>query len=347
MRIVFTIAGLEKTSGVSRFCIEVANAMAALHHEVYILCPRLVEYKPYLAVRLVQGTTLADLDVKPDLVHIHALWSLLSVRTMRWCIRNHVPFVVSPHGSLMPRVFTKSPLKKWMFFLLFIWRRLNKAAFIHCTAKSEESAVRRLGFKAEAVIAPLGCTVPAEYKREDRKEVLFLGRIGEEKGLIYLLEAWRNLRANDWRLILAGPDWLGYQKCLERKVEEDGIRGVEFVGNAGEEMKDRLYRAASLFVLPSPSENFSVVVLDALAYGVPVICTQGTPWSVIEDRQCGWWVESNSVASIERALRSAMVLSHDERCAMGARGRVVAAAYSWETVAVKLLRSYEVVRTRI
>ena len=117
---------------------------------------------------------------------------------------------------------------------------------------------------------------------------------------------------------------------------------MEFVGAAGPEAKDRLYREADIFVLPSPMENFSAVVLEALAYATPVICTTGTPWQAVEERRCGWRVEPDSVAALAAALAAATSISDAERAEMGARGRELAAErFSWQGVAKRISEAME------
>ena len=142
--------------------------------------------------------------------------------------------------------------------------------------------------------------------------------------------------------MIAGPDWRGYRALLEKKVVEEGIRGIEFHDPVFGPDKDALYRGADLFVLASPVENFSAVVLDALAFGVPVICTKGTPWGCIEREKCGWWVEPNSSAALYEALKSATSLPRDELQEMGRRGIAVAQRdYSWGMISKTLLEGYK------
>ena len=93
-------------------------------------------------------------------------------------------------------------------------------------------------------------------------------------------------------------------------------------------------------MLPTHSENFGVVVAEALASGVPVLTTTGAPWSVLEGEDCGWWVERNADA-IRSALADAVSRSDDDRLAMGQRGRrLVEEQFSWEHVAEQLSQTY-------
>ncbi len=100
------------------------------------------------------------------------------------------------------------------------------------------------------------------------------------------------------------------------------------------------YVDADLFILPSFSENFGLVVAEALGHGVPVITTMGTPWNGLIENRCGWWVEISAMGLAE-AIRAAISLSDSERRAMGQRGRTyIAREFSLERTASRLLTAY-------
>ena len=120
-------------------------------------------------------------------------------------------------------------------------------------------------------------------------------------------------------------------------------------GPLDDEKKWEAYARADLFVLPTYSENFGIVVAEALWAGVPVITTKGTPWDELESEKCGWWIDlpkSKSGVEVEQwnALDSALreARSADDLRGMGARGRkLVEDRYTWSAVVGAMKRGYE------
>jgi glycosyltransferase involved in cell wall biosynthesis len=110
---------------------------------------------------------------------------------------------------------------------------------------------------------------------------------------------------------------------------------IEYVGEVDGKRKSEIYQDADLFVLPTLSENFGVVVTEALAHGVPVITTHGAPWADLEAERCGWWV-SIGVEPLVAALRTATAMDDEERRAMGERGRTFVKRYDWSVIASQI-----------
>ena len=122
-----------------------------------------------------------------------------------------------------------------------------------------------------------------------------------------------------------------------------------FTGPLNDDAKWDAYDRADLFVLPTYSENFGIVVAEALWAGVPVITTKGTPWSELEEYKCGKWIDlpaegSNPLTweALDEALGSVMLMSDAERGEMGKRGRkLVEEKYTWDAVCGKMVEGYE------
>ncbi|NRB73718.1 MAG: glycosyltransferase, partial [Verrucomicrobiales bacterium] len=91
----------------------------------------------------------------------------------------------------------------------------------------------------------------------------------------------------------------------------------------------------------SHSENFGIVVAEALACGTPVITTTGTPWQELTGRRCGWWVDP-TVDALASSLKEATSTSAAEREEMGSIGREwMAQDFTWPAIAAKTIDFYE------
>ena len=302
-------------------------------------------------------------DTGISLIHQHGLWMAASHAVTNFSFQNKIPLVLAPRGMLEPWAINNSKWKKKLAWMLYQKRDLEKVGVFHATAHSEAESIRRLGFKQPIAVIPNGVELPelraegGERRAEiggnfqvsgieshfsQKRTALFLSRINPKKGLPMLLDAWKKLAPDGWRLVIAGNDDSNHLPELERKIAELGLSDqVELVGPLFGDDKEQAYLNADLFVLPSYSENFGIVVTEALGYQVPVLTTTGCPWQELETEQCGWWVEPTP-SGIEQGLKAALESSDAKRRKMGIRGReLVKQKYLWPAIALDMLELYK------
>lgn len=299
-----------------------------------------LDFKSTLAGRIRAGA---------GLVHDNGLWLHCNWAAWKAASVLGVPYVLSPRGMVEPWALNYQGALKKAALALYQRRVLEGTALFVATSVSEYESIRRLGLRQPVAILPNGVDLaPLEnleaipLKPADRtRVVLFLSRIHQKKGIENLLQAWAMLDTKGWRLRIAGPDEDGYLHRAQQLSQQLGLAGqVEWVGAVSDMQKTRVYREADVFVLPSYSENFGVVVAEALAHGLPVITTKGTPWSDLEMAGCGWWIDIG-VPPLVAALREAMMLSDQQRRMMGERGREYARRFSWGGIAQKTKEVYQ------
>ena len=255
-------------------------------------------------------------------------------------------------------------LKKRAAWVLYQKRDLDRADVLHCTADREARNIARLGLKAECVVIPNGVDLPPEVEEcsdgaervslgSDRKSkggkryMVFMSRLHPKKGILTLLQAWADLAPSGWELLIAGPAEAGHERKVLQQIDRLGLaRDVRYLGPIYGAEKRNLIRSADVFVLPTHSENFGMVIAEALALERPVLTTTGAPWELLVTERCGWWV-APTYQGIRDGIVAAMSASNAERRAMGARGRaVVRERFAWDRIGAEMVTLYEAVLSR-
>ena len=354
MKILHVITSMIKTAGTSIFVRGLAHEQVERGHNVAIVHLGIWLKDIYELDSRIEFVGEPDFwsavdGCFYDIVHIHGLWEPMLHRFAVYARKHGIKIVWSTHGALTKWALRNHWWKKLPVWLLYQKRDLRLAAAIHVTAQSEVEDVRRIGFTNKVIVAPLGVAICDNHKRMGGGHVmLFVGRIHPIKNLPTLMRAFGSVMqsgesaANQWRLRVVGPDQEGHAAELKGLVKDLGIEdSVEFVKpKYGDELKQE-YINADCFVLPSHSENFGSVVIEALSAGVPVITTKGTPWQELEEHDCGRWVDISEPA-IEKAIVEMISKTDEERKAMGQRGiQLVKSKYSWGAVCDKVIKGYE------
>jgi glycosyltransferase involved in cell wall biosynthesis len=292
-----------------------------------------------------------------DILQVHSVWTYPPYAASRIACRNGVPYVIRPAGTLQPWAFGNGRLKrlkKAAYFRLIAKALMDRAACVQAASVQEAEQVRRLGHAGPVTVIPNGVDLHAldEGDREaaeahwpslqGRPVVAFMSRLSPEKGLDLLIPAWSELTrlpsCKDAVLVIAGPDFRGYQATVRAMIEAYGVASsVLLVGMVQGSKKSSLLKRADVFVLPSYSENFGIVVVEALACGTPVVTTTGTPWEELNAVDAGRWTPPTK-DEIGHALRELLSMSQSRREQMGRRGAaLIREHYTWDQAARKFL----------
>ncbi len=301
---------------------------------------------------------LALLDTLfPDLFHVNCCWmpqcALLQFWFQSWDKRHHTergerPVFLSPHGMLEPWIIKRHYWsRKFPAMLLYQRRAVRSVTSVITTAESEKDHLLALNWNTRVKTLPLGVDVDAMQMKKEWRHVhslLFMSRIHPKKGLELLIKALAAMKdmPNCPHLNIVGDGDPDYVLSLKRMVETKGISQIVFfLGPVYGERKWQLLRDADLLVLPTYSENFGLVVAEALGVGTPVITTTGTPWRLLEEEACGWWI-SPSVEALHATLREVVSLDADQLEYKGRLGRrILSKRFSITEVAKKMYCFYE------
>jgi glycosyltransferase involved in cell wall biosynthesis len=288
-------------------------------------------------------------DARYDCVHNHALWLLPLRYAHEHCRRQRVPLVIAPRGMMSGWAYQHRRWRKRLAALCVHPGAFAAAAGWHATSPEEADDIRRLGFHQPICVAPNGVSLPTSVERAaararwhalcpaaaSRPVALFYSRFHRKKRLRELVDLWRSAPRGDWLLLVAGlPEEFSAEEVRGWITVADRERVVVFDA-AGEPPP---YAVASLFLLPSHSENFGLVIAEALAWGVPCLVTDTTPWRGLAEHDAGWCVPWNVYP---KSLQTALATSPPDLAARGERGRRwMLAEFSWDKSARTLLNFY-------
>lgn len=286
--------------------------------------------------------------IKPDVVHINCCWTPSCALLQRWAQKWGYKVVLTPHGMLEPWILKRHYWTRKVPALLFYQKvAVKRANIIHATAANEKENLLKLGYNKHITVIANGIDVESikmktSWKRN--REILFLSRVHIKKGINFLIEAVAQLKElmQGYIVRIVGEGESAYIEELKQLAANRGISDIiHFEGGVYGNRKWELFRQADLFVLPTYSENFGIVVAEALASGTPVMTTKGTPWSELESEHCGWWVEVGTTPTVD-ALHEFLALRETELKVMGHNGRkLVEKKYSARKVAEEFVEMYK------
>jgi glycosyltransferase involved in cell wall biosynthesis len=302
-----------------------------------------------------------------DIGHLQALWMYPSIAIHRWAVKAHKPYVVTTNGMLDAWAVQNSAWKKKIAAFLYERRNLEAAACLQANTQTEFESIRAFGLRNPIAIIPNGVDLP-EPKREvascgapkggsngtptsnlesaslSDRTLLFLGRIHPKKGLAELIEGWELSRArlNGWKLKIAGWGSSANKASLRQRVTRLGLSdSVILMGPLFGWAKASALQRASAFILPSHSEGLPMALLEAWAYGKPVLMTQqcNIPEGFSADAAIQIEPNSDSIASgIDRLTR----LTSADLDEMGSRGRRLAQEkFAWPQIAAEIKAVYD------
>ncbi|GHA85125.1 poly(glycerol-phosphate) alpha-glucosyltransferase [Algimonas arctica] len=359
MRILKVTGSLSRQAGGLFTSVRrLSQSISELGHEVHVvgiddadyetdqknwgpLLPTALSPRSAMAAATFFGIKREIVNFQPDIIHQHGIWLPISHAVSQVA---H-PVIISPRGMLDQWAIANSKKKKKIAWALWEHRNLRNATYIHALADAEANSIRQVLPNANITTIPNGIDsvtdIPIKEitQNKTKRELLFLGRIHPKKGLQELLSIWPHLNSEtrrNWTLIIAGPDENAHRQELASTAFSLGLNDdIVFVGPLYGDDKKAWLRRADAFVLPSKSEGLPMSVLEAWAYGLPVLMT----------KECNLSIGFKTRAALEMVYSAESVdaaLNTPNLAAYGDRGRrLVKTHFSWLKIAKETVDIYE------
>jgi len=248
------------------------------------LFPKKAFYSKGLAKKL--GETIRNFD----LVHMSAIWQWIGVDVHRISKKQGIPYIVTPHSSLMRFAFQSvgSQYRKYLYWRFFGRKTVKNADAIHFLCEGEREESECYSGNTPSFIVPNGIYLFKQQYDENRRNILrqklnipneafvilFLGRIHPKKKIELIIKTLPHIL--EWRkdtfFIIAGPveDPTYYENLKKKSQAVKVVQNIIWHGPvANQEIYD-YYALADIMVLPSIVEGISMAIIEALATGLPV-----------------------------------------------------------------------------
>lgn len=288
---------------------------------------------------------------KIDVVHIHGIWMAAQWAGLLVSKKLNLPVIISPHGMLLPWLWdgqgVLKKIKKILYFSMFIRPVLPEQIIVHALTSKEAENYSYLFPGRSQTIIPNGITkISSAIKRTPQsigKNFLFLSRIHPVKGVDILVKAFHKANLGiEWKLYIVGPPEVpDYLAQIKDDIQELGLSSrIDIIGPVFGDNKDTYYKTAWALVLPSRSEGFGMVNLEAAMCGLPSLLTLEAGlenWA-----ESGGLLVKPDIDDLATKLIEAASWSLNERISRGEQAfHYVKQNYSWDVITPKWHNLYQ------
>jgi len=292
---------------------------------------------------------------KADVVHVQSIFNTSTPISLIYAKLFGKKVLLSPRGSLGEWCLVNGSKFK-SHWLKYTIKPFVKNAVWHSTSKQEKNEIMQIFPEASIEVIPNGIDYDTfqfsanlsrpQYAKKflgldscAEKIVVSIGRIEQKKGLDILINSFVDVlhKYPSAKLLIAGEDEGELSNLLSLVEELKLTESVNFIGFISGEDKITFLANADLFVLPSHNENFGNVYVESLAAGTPIVASTNTPWSGVEEGDCGKWVP-NTVSDTSSAM---IEMLKKEREMMRTNAKNYAKKYDWKIIAQQFKDLFE------
>lgn len=285
---------------------------------------------------------------KPDIINAHIPVPFLADITALVC--GNIPYVITYHTDTMKKGVFLPDLIVWVYEKFLGKYAIRKAQKIISSSEYVRNNFLKKYIKKSYTITPgVNPTFFSVGDKKYKNTILFVGGLNkfeEYKGLKYLLESVSQIKLSipAVKLVIVGDG--NNRENFEKMVSQLGLKThVEFKGRVFGPALVKMYQQASVLVLPSLNDSFPMVLLEAMACGIPVIGTNigGIP-TIIDNNKNGFLIPPKDVQTLTKKL--VLILKNEKLAGkLGKNGRKkVVKELTWDHQAKKSYDFFEQIR---
>jgi glycosyltransferase involved in cell wall biosynthesis len=235
-----------------------------------------------------------------DVIHLNSVFDIFSIVSLFYTklFYPRKRIIWSPRGELNPIALGFSKYKKKI--LLIVYKRWTKGIVFHSTSEKETEEIKEVLGDVKIIEIPNGLVPTKRMEMPLKNQFLYLGRIHRIKGIHKMIEGFsrsKRFMDTDFKLIIVGKhedrhsDY--YQEIQQLAKFMKIFHKIEFKGHIDGVEKETIYAESYALALLSDTENFGNVVIEALNHGTPIIASKGTPWSILDEFNCGFHIDNS------------------------------------------------------
>ena len=283
---------------------------------------------------------------KPDIVIFHEVYKVEFLKIANKLLKNNIPYIILPHGSLTREVQRKRWIKKAIGNLLLFNKFIKNARAIQCLSRNE---MERIDFTVKKFVSTAGIDMPQKTMEIIDRETINISYIGRfdiyTKGLDRMVEAVAInadlLRESKCKINMYGPKILGQKEELQKLINSRNLKDIMIVhGEVKGREKETILLETDVFFQTSRTEALTLGLLEAMSYGIPCVITRGTTQGELVEKYDAGWVAENSVQSVADKLRQSIEERALWQKKSEAAKKSIEENYDWSVVVGDALNNY-------
>lgn len=322
-----------------------------INDEVYLLNVSQERINRQNVIHLVDlnNSDLENIIKESDIVIFHGVFYTYYMKIYRLVKKHRIKYVIVPHSSLTRQALSKSRIKEYLFFIIFLNRFIKNSSAIHFLSQQEK--MDSIFNDHNNFVIPNGVKIPTElkvYKNNKHDNPLIVGFVGRldifQKGLDLLLDLIKDFVSNSnyknqFKFYIYGPDYRGNMEKMIKLINERNLNEyVKLKGPVYDNEKYDAYRNIDVFIHTSRFEGLPMSILEALSVGLPCIVTKGTNFEEsIRQYNAGWCLSDMNFQDIleEICLNKEILVEKSNNA------RNMIKKYSWQSISSNLLNTYK------